>query len=291
MEINAQLPTDFQYQGKPGEDPSSPWWTSGNYVGPYWSNGKVQPSVEWGELNPTHALDNLARQHDAAYAHWEDRNHREAADMIFAREAHKLKEKFGSRIADDPRLAAALVEYGNYGFRQSKKIGQNFLTYGPLGLVKSGVENIWEMHKRLSGTHLKKELESVSKYYAAAPKPSKFSSPGMKTVKVAPKASPQLVPENPRTKPPTGGVSAPPGKKVTFAEPNSNPGPHSNLLWPSKQAKKFAKYNALRLAASEPQMHKPVYVKPKLNFDKALSTTYKKKRKKNRWQRASVLPL
>ena len=80
------------YQGTPGEDPTSLPWTHGNYVGPYWSDGKLQSSVEWGTANPIDELDNLARQHDAAYAHWTDRAHREAADKLFADEAQKLKK-------------------------------------------------------------------------------------------------------------------------------------------------------------------------------------------------------
>jgi hypothetical protein len=286
------LPTDSQYQGTPGEDPSSPWWGSGNYVGPYWSNGKVQPSVEWGDAAPVHALDELARQHDAAYAHWEDKNHREAADQIFATEARKLKQKYGSKIADDPRYAAAIVQYGNYAHRKASKLAANVGSYGPLGVLKFGYDNIVEMNRMLKGTHLKKELASVSKFYAEAPKPGKYVSFGNSTA-VGPSGQPKHpdVSGNPRSKTPSGVVSAAPRQEVTVVKPNSNPGPHSNLLWPSNQAKRFAKYNSLQLAAAASKSRNPVYVKPKLNLNKALPSGYKKKKKQNRWQRNSVRPL
>lgn len=180
-----------QYLGQPGEDPSSPFWASGNYVGPYWSNGKVQSSVEWGDLDPFNDLDRLARMHDAAYAHFPDEKHREAADQLFADEAEKLKVKYGKKFADDPKFAAAAVRYGNYAMRQAGKLARYAVGPTPLfGALKFGVENIIEMHKRISGTHLKNELERVRKFYMTDPKlvgaiQEKNTKP-MKTVVVKP---------------------------------------------------------------------------------------------------------
>jgi len=57
----------------------------GNYCGPYWSDGKIQPSVV-GLTPPTNELDHLCQQHDAAYARGMDRKD---ADMDFSSRAWK----------------------------------------------------------------------------------------------------------------------------------------------------------------------------------------------------------
>lgn len=162
--MNEQPPTATKYQGLEGEDPTAPFWGSGNYVGPYWSNGKVQSSVEWGDKPALHELDELARQHDAAYAHFSDETHREAADEIFADGARKLKQKYGSKIADDPRYAAALVQYGNYAVRKAKKL-PGYVSMGPLGILKYGYDHVKEMSARIKGTHLKNERLDVQRFF------------------------------------------------------------------------------------------------------------------------------
>ncbi len=166
--METPLPATTQYLGKEGEDPSNPFWTSGNYVGPYWSDGKVQESVEWGDSPALHALDDLARQHDAAYARYKDDKHREAADMIFAQEAKKLKEKYGSKWADDPRIAARLVEYGNFTARTVKKLVRA-APYGLPGLLAYQVGNMVDNYKRIKGTYLKNEQSELKKFYETDP--------------------------------------------------------------------------------------------------------------------------
>ncbi|QJZ28416.1 hypothetical protein 2 [Forsythia suspensa luteo-like virus] len=158
---------------EPGDDPTSPFWAHGKYVGPYWSNGRVQSSVEFGDEAPIDELDELARLHDTAYAHWQDEAHREAADAIFAEEARKLKGKYGSKLAANPKLAAAAVEYGNYTARSLKKLVKDstqFAALGPfgipLGLAKNVVQNMLANQARIRGTHLARERADVLKYYS-----------------------------------------------------------------------------------------------------------------------------
>ncbi len=134
---------------------------TGNYTGPYWSNGKVQESVEWGDADPQSELDYLSRQHDSAYAKFKDEKHRAAADLIYNREAQKLKEKF-------PSLAGNLVLYGNYAARKAKETLSN-ARFGVPGLVYTAAGNIVDSMKMINGTYLKKELADVSEYYTTDP--------------------------------------------------------------------------------------------------------------------------
>jgi hypothetical protein len=141
----------------------------GNYTGPYWSDGKIQPSVEFGESEPQSELDALSRLHDTAYAHYKDRAHREAADAIYAREAKKLVGKF-------PELAGNVVQYGNYTGRQATKLASDVGQFsfipglGPVyGLAKFAIGNILDSQKRIDGTHLAKELKHIEQLYARDP--------------------------------------------------------------------------------------------------------------------------
>nr|UHS71943.1 MAG: hypothetical protein 2 [Luteoviridae sp.] len=140
----------------------------GEYTGPYWSNGEIQESVEWGEKSPQSQLDFLSRQHDSAYAHYKDARHREAADLLYMREAKKLAGKF-------PEIAGNLVGYGNYTGRQvSRLLGDvamsTKLTGNPLGgLLKYGMEGVVNSAKRLNGTYLEKELSDIHRFYSTDP--------------------------------------------------------------------------------------------------------------------------
>jgi len=167
--MNALLPAIAQYLGAEGEDPTAPFWASGNYVGPYWSDGAVQESVEWGDKPALNELDHLARQHDAAYAHYQDAKHREAADMLFAREADKLKGKYGPKLADDPRFAAAMVKYGNYAGRKASKLPE-YLAMGGLGVLKYGYDHVKEMTQRIDGTYLNKEMSDILRFQSTDPR-------------------------------------------------------------------------------------------------------------------------
>ena len=157
------------------------FWAHGNYVGPYWSDGKIQSSVVWGNKEPTDALDALARQHDAAHAHYKDRPHREAADALFAEEARKLTQKYGKGWAADPKVAATLVQYGNYATRQAAKLGE-YTKYGTSGMVgnligaaRFGIGNLLDAGKMVTGTYLKQEKNDVSKFYGTDPKKQSVS--------------------------------------------------------------------------------------------------------------------
>jgi len=135
----------------------------GNYTGPYVSDGKLQTSVEFGGAPTLNELDALSRLHDSAYAKWTDRAHREAADKLYYDAASKLPGAF-------PKLAANAVQYGNYAGDSASKLGQNVLTYGPVGALKFGIERLAEMNARLNGTHLAKELREVQDYYKSDPR-------------------------------------------------------------------------------------------------------------------------
>lgn len=58
-----------------------------NYCGPYWSDGKFQPSVENGSNAPVSDLDAACQRHDAAYARAKTRKDLDVADTKFYHEA------------------------------------------------------------------------------------------------------------------------------------------------------------------------------------------------------------
>jgi hypothetical protein len=156
---------------------------AGEYTGPYWSNGKIQESVEWGDQDPKSQLDWLSRQHDSAYAHFKDAKHREAADLLYMKEAKKLAGKY-------PELAGNLVGYGNYTGRQFAKLGQDValstkLTGNPLlGVVKYGIGGIQDSYKRINGTYLKNELSDIEGFYKTDPFNKPRPNTGAKAVMV-----------------------------------------------------------------------------------------------------------
>lgn len=141
---------------------------AGNYTGPYWSNGKLQTSVEFGDVEPQSALDQISRMHDTAYAHYPDRAHREAADEIYNRDAKALAGRF-------PELAGSIVLYGNYASRQAQQLARDvgfsaLPGIGTLfGLGKFAVTNFINHNKMLNGTYLKKEKEEIEKLYSNDP--------------------------------------------------------------------------------------------------------------------------
>lgn len=235
----------------------------GNYVGPYWSDGRVQPSVEWGESEPKHELDALARQHDSAYAKWQDREHREAADRIFADEARKLVGKF-------PNLAANLVQYGNYGMRQGSELA-SASRYGLPGILYFAGKNILKSHQMLTGSYLKKETQDVKEYYSTDPKLRREPP-------VQPRSQPKVFPpvvgassgSNSRSAdsgnagnklPDLPSVSTRPSKKMTIAEavytaakparpqPSKEEELRAEVLLASQKGR-FKNYQQLRQAAA-----------------------------------------
>jgi len=163
--MNEQNTPPRQYLGLPDEDPTRPWYASGNYVGPNWSDGKNQESVEFGTAPVKNELDELAYYHDAAYARYKDEAHRRAADEIFYEEAMKLKSKYGLRLKEDPRIAGKLVLYGNYAKQKAVDTASNFAKYGVAGLIYQGGKNILEMNSRLTGSHLRAEKKDLMELY------------------------------------------------------------------------------------------------------------------------------
>ncbi len=132
---------------------------SNNYTGPYWSDGKLQSSVEFGKTPPGSALDAESRLHDSAYAHFDDVYHRIAADYIY----NENVEKLGSKGA----LIGSAVMIGNQVVRAGVNIGKEFLNYGPLGLIVGAVEDAYVIAD-YAINHDKYERE-VQEYYATDP--------------------------------------------------------------------------------------------------------------------------
>lgn len=139
-----------------------------NYIGPYWSDGKWQESVEFGDANPMSQVDAASRLHDSAYAHYKDEKHRIAADQIYSETLKKLKEKY-SGLADVPL-------YGNYTKNRVKEFGSNFaegfkvggLAGGLGSLVYTGVKGIVRLNDLI--TNGAKYRQEVLDYYDTDPK-------------------------------------------------------------------------------------------------------------------------
>ncbi len=141
----------------------------GNYIGPKWSNGEFQDSVEWGDKAPQDELDLAAYYHDSAYAKFKDSDRRYAADKIFAEEARRI----GTPLA---KAAAELVEKGNIfgnGLSRLKKNVEAGMVAGGAGVVGAlaytAVQNIFEANKRLPGGSMEKTLKEVQAYYETDP--------------------------------------------------------------------------------------------------------------------------
>nr|UHS71954.1 MAG: hypothetical protein 2 [Luteoviridae sp.] len=284
--MNIPPSTTTTYQGLEGEDPTSPFWASGNYVGPYWSDGKLQESVEWGDKPALNALDELARRHDAAYAHYKDEKHREAADMLFAEEAKKLKQKYGSKWASDPQVAARFVEYGNHTIRQVKdlvKIG----TLGPAALpwlIYKQASNMIDNQKRMKGTYLKKEVGDIRQFYETDPN-RKVTPIATETQKKRPGWTGPTVDLVTRSDSSQAGKAS---QSVKPAPP-AKAGPTAALIQNAEliegQRRRFANYKALHDAALASNKIAPQgYQKRKLNLNAA-------KPKKNRVKHNAIRPL
>lgn len=139
-----------------------------NYIGPYWSDGKWQESVEFGDAEPMSLVDAASRLHDSAYAHYKDEQHRIAADEIYSETLKTLKEKYAS-LADVPL-------YGNYTKNRALEFGSNALQgfkYGGLAgalgsLVYTGAKGIIRLNDLIhNGDKYKADVMS---YYDTDPK-------------------------------------------------------------------------------------------------------------------------
>ncbi len=123
-----------------------------DYIGPYISNGKLQESVEFGDIRPTSSAEYHSRLHDSAYAKYKDRAHRRAADYIY-----------------DKSLGGALgktVLYGNQVASAASNIFESS-KFGIFGLAYAAIKNQlsvvdWAMNKD-------KYIKEVVAYYATDP--------------------------------------------------------------------------------------------------------------------------
>lgn len=102
-----------------------------NYCGPYWSEGKFQPSVV-GELRGVSHLDEACRRHDAAYKNSNNDYEKIVADNKFYEETRGL----GIRGP----LYGALVLYGNKFIRAMGGNSSNLRGFNPVLL--SGVGKV-----------------------------------------------------------------------------------------------------------------------------------------------------
>lgn len=146
----------------------------GNYTGPWWSNGQFISSVEFGPEIAKSALDELSRLHDSAYNKFSgDENMLEAADMWYYDHAILISGKF-------PKLAAIVVNYGNYAVRRATSLAKNialgFRTAGPAGvifaLVGTTVKNIIDLQNKIDMKESKKKnkyIERLEQYYRTDP--------------------------------------------------------------------------------------------------------------------------
>jgi len=138
-----------------------------NYIGPYWSDGKWQESVEFGETPALSAVDEASRLHDSAYAHFTDEAHRVAADEIYSATLKRIREP-NAALADVPL-------YGNYIKNRAEEIGSDVLggfRYGGLagafgGLLYNGIKGIVRSNDLIQ--HGDEYREDVLKYYATDP--------------------------------------------------------------------------------------------------------------------------
>jgi len=79
-----------------------------NYCGPYWSDGKIQPSVEDGESAPVSDLDAACKRHDEAYAKARTETDLVVADEQFYQETQDLGIRgpiYGSLVLHGNRIA------------------------------------------------------------------------------------------------------------------------------------------------------------------------------------------
>jgi hypothetical protein len=234
----------------------------GNYTGPFWSDGKIQSSVEWGKEDPESQLDFLSRQHDSAYAHYKGQPKMlEAADEIYAENAKKLVGQF-------PHLAGNLVQYGNYTGRAATKLlndvkNANMILPGIgtlLGLGKFSIEGMMDNMKRIDGKYLDKEKKAIHAFYATDKKVSPYSTAYRNPDEVPmlgsigkKSESRNLVPSGngKTTLPPLNGPavspSMPPALNLSAADQASIH--HAQLIL--SQKKKFQKYSALNQAAHQ----------------------------------------
>jgi hypothetical protein len=134
-------------------------YVSENYTGPYLSNGQLQSSVAFGDVDPKSQLDVLSRLHDTAYATYSDFGHRTAADAIYDAEAKKLEALF-------PQLAGSIVLYGNQLERSLTNLVSGMYS-GPLGFIVGAAKNMYNLNDYMINE--KRYKAEVNALYASDP--------------------------------------------------------------------------------------------------------------------------
>ncbi len=128
------------------------------YTGPYWSDGKFQPSVEFGTTLPRTWRAFNSRLHDTAFAHFQDDRHRTAADWIY-RQALALDDSVVSQVVRHIPIV------GNHS--------GHLLSLFPLGLGALAAPIAWVRHLMLmneinSGGY-ETEIQDVLQLYSRDP--------------------------------------------------------------------------------------------------------------------------
>lgn len=244
----------------------------GNYTGPYWSDGKLQTSVEFGESEAINGLDELSRLHDTVYAHYPDRAHREAADRWYAEECKKLTGMY-------PALAGRVVNYGNYAVNQAKQLASDVATYsflpgigGIFGAAKWVVNNIGNSQKMIDGTYLQKERKDILDLFERDPAKKK-QLPVSTKVELG-----DVVPRSAKKE----AAQVQPEKKGPTATIINN----ANTI--QRQKEKFEAYNQLYKEALESNlnkgktMHISQYLKPRKGRIADATLGRKRKSRKNK---------
>lgn len=130
-----------------------------NYTGPYWSDGKIQPSIEFGNSIPTDEVDAESRLHDSAFAHFGDERHRLAADYIYKKRLEKV-----------PGFKSAFVRnipfYGNLA--DSSHLS-GLLTPFSLLTTVDYFRHVAKVEREIANGLYDKEIADVLNYYATDP--------------------------------------------------------------------------------------------------------------------------
>lgn len=92
-----------------------------NYCGLYYSNGRIQSSVAYGDKDPVSDLDRSCRDHDTRYALAKSNKELDSADLLF------YKEQFGKGLR--PSLYSLLVLHVNR-LTRGLTTGKSFFALG-----------------------------------------------------------------------------------------------------------------------------------------------------------------
>jgi len=141
----------------------------GNYIGPGWSNGELQESVEWGGRDPIDRLDLAAYYHDSAYAKYKDARHRAAADRRFYADTKDIE----GPLAEAARNA---VLYGNHTGRRASDLVKNAQAGAAIGgipgalagVVYSGLKGGYELARGLHGGW-EQDDKDIDEYFKTDP--------------------------------------------------------------------------------------------------------------------------